>query len=50
MSSSPKDTAEATEPSKSSDTDTQPWNEDKRRKFETSATNPPVNDRDTDEA
>ncbi|RBR11997.1 hypothetical protein FVER53590_05808 [Fusarium verticillioides] len=50
MSSSPKDTTEATEPPKSSDTDTQAWNEDKRRKFETSATAPPVNDRDTDEA
>ncbi|EXA48823.1 cytochrome c oxidase-assembly factor COX23, mitochondrial [Fusarium oxysporum f. sp. pisi HDV247] len=35
MSSSPKDTAEATEPLKSSDVDTQPWNDDKRRKFET---------------
>ncbi|QGI77025.1 hypothetical protein CEK26_003807 [Fusarium fujikuroi] len=35
MSSSPKDTAETTEPPKSSDADTQPWNEDKRRKFET---------------
>ncbi|KAF5536015.1 cytochrome c oxidase-assembly factor COX23 mitochondrial [Fusarium napiforme] len=50
MSSSPKDTTEATEPPKSSDTDNQAWNEDKRRKFETSATAPPVNDRDTDEA
>ncbi|TXC11839.1 hypothetical protein FocTR4_00006141 [Fusarium oxysporum f. sp. cubense] len=49
MSSSPKDTTEATEPPKSSDVDTQPWNDDKRRKFETLATAPPVNDRDTDE-
>ncbi|KAI1054650.1 hypothetical protein LB506_010748 [Fusarium annulatum] len=35
MSSSPKDTVETTEPPKSSDADTQPWNDDKRRKFET---------------
>ncbi|KAF9779953.1 Mitochondrial copper homeostasis protein [Fusarium sp. DS 682] len=35
MSSSPKDTAEAAEPSKLSDADSQPWNDDKRRKFET---------------